>query len=158
MSLHYIVDGYNIIKHDAFSPNLKTRLDSKSGLLSFIRNNQLTGSQKNTLKIVFDGYPDTYWQGNKEKDEVVFSGDISADEKIIKLLEKNSRPKDVIVVSDDRELRFLARSLGAKVLAVEDFICLKEKTPKRKNEEAETELTFSQKHDINEELRKLWLK
>jgi hypothetical protein len=127
----------------------------RSALLPFIKNKHLTGSPKNSIKIIFDGYPDTSLEGN---DEVVFSGDISADEKIIKLLEKSGRRKDTIVVSDDRELRFLARSLGVKVLGVEDFISPAEKAPRRKREEAELELTFTQKHVINQELKRIWLK
>ena len=89
---------------------------------------------------------------------MIFSFDISADEKIIKLIEKSTRRKDTIVVTDDRELRFLVRSLGVNVIGVEDFIRPKEKDGKRKKEEAETELTFTQKHDIDEELKKIWLK
>jgi len=158
MSLQYIVDGCNIIKQRAFARNAKTSCDLRNALLPFIKNNHLTGSQKNSIEIVFDGYPDVFLRGNMPKDEVIFSGDISADEKIIKLLEKSSRRKDTIVVSDDRGLRFLARSLGAKVMGVEDFILPKEKAPERKREEAEPELTFTQKHAINEELRKIWLK
>ena len=89
---------------------------------------------------------------------MIFSFDISADEKIIKLLEKSTRRKDTIVVTDDRELRFLARSLGVNVIGVEDFIRPKEKDRKIKKEEVEVELTFTQKHDIDEELKKIWLK
>jgi predicted RNA-binding protein with PIN domain len=158
MSLQYIIDGYNIIKQRAFARNVKTSLDLRNALLPFIKNNHLTGSQKNSIKIVFDGYSDASLRGNIAGDEVIFSGDISADEKIIKLLEKSSRRKDTIVVSDDRELRFLARSLGAKVMGVEDFILPKEKAPKRKREEAEPELTFTQKHAIDQELKRIWLK
>ena len=158
MSLQYVIDGHNITKHNAFTRNVKTHLDLRSALLPFIKNNHLTGSSKNDITIVFDGYPDTPWNSESGSGEVIFSFDISADEKIIKLLEKSTRRKDTIVVTDDRELRFLARSLGVNVIGVEDFIRPKEKDGKRKKEEAETELTFTQKHDIDEELKKIWLK
>ncbi|MFA5275826.1 MAG: NYN domain-containing protein [Candidatus Omnitrophota bacterium] len=155
MSLQYVIDGHNITKHRAFSRNLKARLDLRSALLPFIKNKHLTGSAKNTIKIIFDGYPDAALESS---DEVIFSGDISADEKIIKLLEKSAQRKDTIVVSDDRELRFLVRSLGAKVLGVEDFISPEEKTAKKKRVEIEPELSFIQKDAINKELRNIWLK
>ena len=158
MSLQYVIDGHNITKHNAFTRNIKTRLDLRNALLPFIKNNHLTGSPKNAIIIVFDGYPDAFCQSGSGSDEVIFSFDISADEKIIKLIEKSIRRKDTIVVTDDRELRFLARSLGVNVIGVEDFIRPKEKDGKRKKEEAETELTFTQKHDIDEELKKIWLK
>ena len=158
MSLQYVIDGHNITKHNAFTRNIKTRLDLRNALLPFIKNNHLTGSPKNAIIIVFDGYPDAFCQSGSGSDEVIFSFDISADEKIIKLLEKSPRRQDTVVVSDDRELRFLVRSLGAKVMGVEDFILPKEKGRKIKTDEAETELTFIQKHDINEELKKIWLK
>jgi len=158
MSLQYVIDGHNITKHDAFTRSIKTHLDLRNALLPFIKNSHLTGSPKNSIIIVFDGYPDVSWDHASGSNEVIFSFDISADEKIIKLLEKSLFRKDTIVVTDDKELRFLVRALGVKVMGVEDFILPKEKVGKKEREEAETELTFIQKHDINEELKKIWLK
>jgi len=158
MSLQYVIDGHNITKHNAFTRNFKTHVDLRNALLPFIKNNHLTGSSKNSITIVFDGYPDGSPLGASGNDEVTFSCDISADEKIIKMLEKSPFRKETIVVTDDRELRFLVRSLGVKVMGVEEFILPKEKLQKNKKDEAETELTYTQKHNINEELKKIWLK
>ena len=44
------------------------------------------------------------------------------------------------------------------MIGVKDFIRPKENDGKRKKQEVETELTFMQKHVIDEELKKIWLK
>jgi len=144
-----------MVRHQAFSRELKTSQPSRQALLPFIRDKHLTGSSKNPIRIIFDGYPES---GFKAQEEVIFSCDISADEKIVKLLEKSERRKEAVVVTDDRELRFLVRSLGAKVLSVEEFLLPLSSAGKKRKKETEPELSFTQKHAINAELRKLWLK
>ncbi len=159
MSLEFIIDGYNVINHPLFIPPKKIK-DIKLALLEFIYRERLCGSLKNKISIVFDGYPDM--QGLKEVDaniNIIFSRQESADEKIKKLVEKSGNPKILVVVSDDREIKFFIKSLGAKHVGVEEFINSK-KRPKPADIDGslKIELTYSQMANINKELSKIWLK
>ena len=124
--------------------------------MKLIKTKKLCG--KNQAIIVFDGYPP---QGENIPDadaiEVVFSRDQSADEKIKVIVERARNPKNIVVVSDDNEIRFIVKSLGAKVLGAREFIAPQHSRAKRK-EAPEAGLTYSQMEDINKELRSLWLK
>lgn len=91
---------------------------------------------------------------------VIFSRKVSADEKINLLIEETANRKIIIVVSDDREIQYSVKSLGAQVLGVDEFFAAAQNRPVNtgKSEPAKTELNFSQMQKINEELRRLWLK
>lgn len=153
----YVIDGYNIIHHPAFSKSSnKVRIPPQE-LLRLIRTKRLCG--KNRATVVFDGYPPAQ-EAVHGDDEigVVFSKDHSADEKIKILVERARNPKNIVVVSDDNEVKFIAKALGAKVLGVEQFISQEQKSRAKAKETAEIELTYSQMEAINKELRKIWLK
>lgn len=161
MSLHYIIDGYNIINHPLFTRLLKFPLNPRAAILLLIRKKRLTGSLKNKVTVVFDGYPDTNRAVLDEPDiTVIFSRKVSADEKINLLIEETANRKIIIVVSDDREIQYSVKSLGAQVLGVDEFFAAAQNRPVNtgKSEPAKTELNFSQMQKINEELRRLWLK
>src|SRR3989338_7000094 len=122
MSLHYIIDGYNIINHPLFTRLLKSPLNPRATLLLLIRKKRLTGSLKNKVTVVFDGYPDANQTVLDEPDiTVIFSRKVSADEKINLLIEETANRKIIIVVSNDREIQYSAKSLGAKVLGIDEF-------------------------------------
>ena len=163
MSLQYIIDGYNIINHTLFlkQKDRKTK-EQKHELLNYIKREGLGGSLKNKITVVYDGYPPHEFNQDKaftHQIEVIFSRNISADDKIKKIVEESAMRKNIVVVSDDKEVRFIAKSLGAKCAGVEDFICLESKSQREsKRETLKHELSYSQMHRINQELRKLWLK
>lgn len=160
MSLHYIIDGYNIINHPQFTRTHKSSQDSRTALLSFIRRKRLTGSLKNKVTVVFDGYPDSSAAPFDESGiRVIFSRRVSADEKIKMLVEETAGRKNIIVVSDDKEIKFMVKSLRARVSGVDEFFSVKEKAENgRKGEIIEAGLNYTQMQKINEELSRLWLK
>ena len=163
MSLQFIIDGYNLIKHPQLAQRLKTSGDAREKLLSFIKAKNLTGSLKNKVTVVFDGYPDANFPMLQSDISVIFSRKISADEKIRKLLEESGNPKNIIVVSDDREIQFFTKSCGAQALGIEEFIGASEEKEARKlkrqeEESEESKLNYTQMSEINKELRKIWLK
>lgn len=166
MSLQYIIDGYNIINHPAFTRahNKKIR-DKRHALISLIKTDRLSGSSKNGIVIVFDGYPsleDSRALGDSDPAvKVVFSRRESADEKIERIVEASVNPKNIIVVSDDRQVQFVVKSLNASSIGVEEFITRPEKSKKKRendNDGLEMKVSYTQMHNINQELRKLWLK
>jgi len=161
MSLQYIIDGYNLINHQLFTTRHKKTKDSRIALLELIRLKKLAGSSKNKITVVFDGYSDI--QVSKEFDtnniDVIFSGDRTADERIKRIVEGSAIPKNIRVVSDDKEIKFFVKSCGAEVLSIEEFMKPDKDLLKPQEEESlKPELTYEQMHRINQELRKIWLK
>jgi len=127
--------------------------------VQLIKVSGLTASPNNKCLVVFDGYADPASDNLADGNiEVIFSRRVSADERIKRLVELTSAPKNIIVVSDDKEIAFFVRSCGARSMSVEDFLGTREK--KRlagKKIPPEPEISYTQMHKINEELRRLWL-
>lgn len=159
MSLQFVIDGYNIVRHERFPSSHKIK-DPPRALISLIESNKLCGSRKNKITVVFDGYPKAF--GSSYTDgylEVVFACEISADERIRKIVEQARIPQNIVVVSDDREIQTFAKMAGAAVVGAEDFLWRKESARQRNKPEAlESDLTYSEMSRITLELRKLWLK
>jgi predicted RNA-binding protein with PIN domain len=158
MSLVYIIDGYNLINHQEFRRKCKKTGDDRAALLAFISRNKLTGSWNNKIIVVFDGYPQEESANFNSEAEVIFSRNESADEKIKKIIEKSNNTKNIIAVSDDKEIKFIVKSLGARAMGVAEFINAKKRIRRPKDDSAELELTYTQIHKINQELSKIWLK
>lgn len=164
MSLLYIVDGCNVINHPAFAReeiNKKLK-DGRLALLALIRAKKLTGSPKNRVVVVFDGYP--AFGGNKAPAldglaiKVIFSFVKTADDLIRKIIEALSIPKNTVVISDDKEVRFFAKSSGASAISVQEFMDKGEKPQESVDDSSKPSLSYTQLDKINRELKKLWLK
>lgn len=161
MSLQYIIDGYNIINHSLFAHTHKRIENPQKTLLEFIKIKRLCGSPKNKIIVVFDGYSDTMSESkqNDNKINVIFSKKETADEKIKKIVEAHPNPKDIIVVSDDKEIMFFVKATGSRCIHVEEFINPRKNLPGFPKEDSyKPELTYSQAQRINQELKKIWLK
>jgi predicted RNA-binding protein with PIN domain len=76
------------------------------------------------------------------------------------MAEASADHKNIVVVSDDKEIKFFIRSLGSKVMSIEEFMQTKEKAREalKQKELIKPELNYTQVHQINEELKKIWLK
>jgi len=159
MSLQYIIDGYNIIKHSRFVGQLpKKTKDHREALVEFIKAQRLCGSSKNKITVVFDGYPDEQGLEKNTPIEVIFSRDKSADERIKNIVEVSVNAKTIVVVSDDKEIKFIVRSLGADCIGVEDFVSRNRGGQRKNDDSTKAQLSYSQMESINREFRKLWLK
>lgn len=154
-------------KHPSFARRHKRKHSEQAALIDFIRTYRLTGSAKNTVVVVFDGYPPSGWQKNIYNNvKIIFARDKSADEAIKQMVEANPKPVNVVVVSDDREIRFFAAHSGASYKGIEDFISsgkhyvTKGESPAASQPDSGSclEINFSQASKINSELRRLWLK
>lgn len=164
MSLQYIIDGYNVINHPLFLQLSNKKIkDRRIALLDLIKTKRLTGSPKNRVIVVFDGYP-----GPEDAQEarhyndtalnVIFSRGETADERIKKIIRECVNPKTTVTVSDDKEISFFAKSLKGRACGVEEFIACRERLREGKVTEIKTELNFTQRERINQELKRLWLK
>ncbi len=162
MSLRYIIDAYNVINHPCFRPRHRKSAADQVLLADFIKSNKLCGNRKNTAVLVFDGYlPSGVKMPEEDSLVCVFSHKAEADEIIKRMVEKSAQPRNIVVVSDDKQVRACVRFLKARVSSVEDFI-LGEKTARdldrKMREGEESKVSYSQMKLINEEFKQRWLK
>lgn len=163
MSLQYIIDGYNLLNHPRPSRVLDRQRSTTPAekIISLIKKNKLTGSSKNKVTVVFDGYPPSGQSPVIERGmDIIFARGVSADEKIKTMVESSANPKNIFVVSDDKEIRFIIRALGARSLTINDFIDQgkdAKSAAKVGDDSSELKLRISEMEQVNKELRKLWL-
>ncbi len=153
-----------------FAGSRRKSPDACFALLDFIKFKKPCGSPKNKISVVFDGYPPANSRHSFDQAEinVIYSQEITADARIKAMLDICQNPKIVIVVSDDREIQFFAKSAGAKAAGVEEFIHsakldpdslrLKGNLKTLRDDLLKPELNYTQANQINKEFRKLWLK
>jgi len=151
--LHYLIDGYNVIRQMSFLSG-KTLRGEREGLIRFIEEKKPQG--KNKVTIVFDGQKGVSLPSlTNSKIGVIFTKGVSADDKIKKMVEKG-KGKQMVVVSDDKGIKFYVRSLGAKVLSVKEFI--EKGLPKKERVFPEEKNLPPRPREITKELERLWLK
>ncbi len=162
MSLQYIIDAYNLTNHPAFKPASGRSVNIQQALVDFIRSHKLTGSTGNLLVLVFDGYPPSAQEIPQDNGLLcLFSRGEEADALIRKIVEKSASPKNIVVVSDDKEVQLASRLLRARVCAVREFICGKKDVQRSGNNAVaaeERKLSYVKMQKINAELKARWLK
>ncbi|MBU1524491.1 MAG: NYN domain-containing protein [Candidatus Omnitrophica bacterium] len=147
--LAYIIDGFNLV-HKISS--LKNSASPHTCLIQYIKRNKLTGSRRNRVVMVFDGGINEEAAGEREY-EVIFSQDRSADDLIKERVKHAKNKSQILVVSDDREIRDAIKSEGACPLRTADFLKIK----KKDNQEKEKEISYTLQREITEDMRKVWL-
>ena len=158
MSLHFILDGYNIIKRSDFL-SAKVLKDARRDLVRFIGEKKPCGSSNNKVTVVFDGNNDFNPPCLDNKiTEVIFTSDTNADERIKKIVKESRNPRRIVVVSDDKEIQFAIRSYGAHVTSVSEFIQKGNPSVKIPQNPPKIELSYQQIAKINQELKQIWLK
>lgn len=158
MSLAYILDGYNIIKQiPAFA--FKNLQSGRESLVSLIEIYRPQGSRKNSVTIVFDGKPGIISPQNPTSVKIIFAASESADDRIRRLVEASSRRKQIVVVTDDRELGFSLRALNAGVLGVKEFLARtkKDKAEASARQDEGKNIPQALMYQITDELEKIWL-
>ena len=119
MALHYLLDGYNIIKQISFLAKQPWE-DGRASLVKTIENERPQGS--NPATILFDGRPGRVDTPGTAKVKVIFTDEQSADDCIKKIVADAGNKRVYVVVTDDRQVRYHVRALGAKVLGVSEFL------------------------------------
>ena len=161
MSLHYIIDGYNVIKQVTFLTGKKLQA-GREGLVQFIERYRPQGSDRNEVTLVFDGKADVSGPDSSTKSvRVLFSCGQNADTRIKYIVEHARNPKRIVVVSDDKEIIFYCRSLGARVKSVKEFLFASALARPIKEQEDDgsdkPEPQTQAANEITEHLRKIWL-
>ena len=158
MSLHFILDGYNILlrsrQFNRFSDS-----DEMSGarqkLIQFLERERPQGSVRNRVTIVFDGRADVIgdWRGVSHQGiRVIFTEGESAGDRILKLIEEEKEPSQTVIVTDDRELSYRESQFRGKTLSVKAFLA------KRKPEaNSPADVDPDEAREITRQLAKFWL-
>lgn len=121
MSLHYLLDGYNIIPQ---IPDLAIQRleEQRYRFVRMIEVSSPQGSLRNEVTVVFDGRPDVIGGMRSSVAKIIFSRGESADNKIKKIVTRSSNKKNIVVVTDDRDIQYSVRAMGAKVIGVQEFL------------------------------------
>jgi len=163
MSIHYLLDGYNII-YQMPTLNLAKLEDQRCHLVHFVERYSPQGSPNNGVTIVFDGNKEAFGRMTSSAAKIIFSQNGSADDMIRNIVEQASQTKNIIVVTDDRELQYAVRALGAKTRRVKVFLSQAKSANKKKRFEQDDSsvhkkvISKCDESKINEELQKIWLK
>jgi len=147
----YIIDAWNVIHK---LPTIKAHPLVRQEFVLFIKKNRLTGSRNNRVTLVYDGvFP--YEEIERESQfEIVFSNDKTADEVIVVMVSRIQQKKQLIVVSDDREVRQRVLAQGAVSMPVHEF--LKRSKSKKSQPHDEKNISVALKREIDEELKRYW--
>jgi predicted RNA-binding protein with PIN domain len=136
-SPQYIVDGYNVILHAGFS-NSRKRRDVETSVEDrrYLFLEDLSAYVRKKLvkmTVVWDGgtradHPKSITRNGVQS--ICTPAGVSADEQIIRMVERRSNPREVTVVSDDRRhIIGVVRNLGAQTMGVNQFLSLIGKRP-----------------------------
>jgi predicted RNA-binding protein with PIN domain len=156
MSLHYLLDGYNILKQIPAFRDLPLE-EGRRGFLRWIGEARPQGSVNNQVTVVFDGHPDHFGSVPQGEMRVIFSDGCSADDQIKRMVEENDDRKNCVVVSDDKDVFLYARSLGARVMSVRAFTS-KPRGHNPPQDSGGKNISLSGQEKINKEFSKIWLK
>ena len=129
----YIVDGYNVIFSGRSLESSRGIEDSRIKFLMLL--GSYSRRKKVEILVVWDGKggpPGPGWgrRGSVETPPLpvksLQSGEgQSADEKIVRLVERNRKRKRITVVSNDRRhIVGVVKNLGAKTMSVQEFLTL----------------------------------
>lgn len=163
MALHFLIDGYNVINkiNDLFNQKLETQRNS---FLELIERNNPQGARKNKVTVVFDGQMDVFGSRHEGDVNVIFSSGETADDRIKRFVRNADNKKNIIVVTDDREIIYAVRQEGAQICSSNDFISkiyskknhLKT-VQKKKDQEDHKNISKALEDKVNKELEDLWL-
>jgi len=121
--MEYIIDGYNLIRSTYLSKTEKRSTGYARDILTGILANYKRKHPSINFTVVFDGKVISPADFRRQEIKVLFSGDITADEKIRIILESKKKGiHEIIVVSDDREIQTGTKILGGSVCRTTAFL------------------------------------
>lgn len=166
MSLHYILDGYNIIYQIPQLTQGKLE-EQRKNLVRYIETRSPQGSGRNAVTVVFDGRSDVWSDNEPSAVKVIFSKDQSADEEIRQLVSRAQNKKNIVVVTNDRDIQYAIGALGAKAMNVQDFFHTHSEHREKEEKQGRSSvpsrasaknISNSLEHSINAEMKKIWMK
>jgi predicted RNA-binding protein with PIN domain len=113
----YWFDGNNLIGQSAVAAGSDTRV--RDAFLSTLSNYRKAGGGR--FLVYFDG-DDPDRAAPPPGIEIRYSAPLSADKVIVQRLKEIRNPSEIIVVSNDRELKSLCRRRGAATMTWHEFV------------------------------------
>ena len=156
MALHYVLDGYNVIHQLPSLADLNPE-DSRTGLIRILQTLQPQGSFRNEVTVVFDGQTVNV-PPQSPGIRVVFSYEESADDVIKRLVEDTPNVRSLIVITDDKAIRYYARAAGAGIKSVKDFFGSMKKKSSGSGTSDQNTISQSQEYGITQEMEQIWLR
>ena len=155
MSLHYLLDGYNILYqipefHD------KELGAQRQGLIDRVERYKPQGN--NAVTIFFDGKPGRTRPQERKHIRIIFTFEQTADECIKDRVQDASNSKAYVVVTNDREIQYAVRAEGAKVISVEELCSKCSQRRSIKGQKVSRKISTSNQQAITDELKDIWLK
>ncbi|MFH1416220.1 MAG: NYN domain-containing protein [Elusimicrobiota bacterium] len=154
MSVHYLLDGYNLIETHSgdFPGKLRTARDR---LIDLIIEKRPEGSGRNMITLFFDGQPGIDSPREKRLD-VRFTSGKEADWHIKKFVDNSDNPRRLIVVTNDKAIIKYVSIKGAKTMSSDDFLSrlFTEKRPAGYRTVSGKNLTSEEMEDINRDFLK----
>lgn len=154
----YIIDGYNVVFHPLFSSDRKDISRDRERLLRAL--DSYASKKRVEITVVWDGGPpDMGRTGTRARS--IFSGEGgSADERIVRIVERARSRGRITVVSDDRRhIREVVKGLGAGVLQVEEFLSLIGYMPaKKRKKRTSQKADDDQKQVVNDLSVEDWMR
>lgn len=168
MALHYVIDGYNAVNQIEQFIGLKLE-DQRNQFIKILETLRPHGSTNNSITVVFDGKSGIYGDQSTVCVKVIFTKDETADDKIKRLVENSKNRKNIVVVTNDKEIKFYVRNVGAEVISVKQFLSKAKKTNSvslkngtvvkhEKSKLSNKNISKSLEHKITSEFEKIWLK
>ena len=117
--LNYIIDGNNLIGKIASLMSLqkKDKQASREKLVYIL--DRYFISKKANVTLHLDGHPAGRVSSSKMK--IVYSENLTADEKIKKQVSQSKSPRNIIVVTSDSNLAQFAKVCSATVVSSDEF-------------------------------------
>jgi len=156
--MEYIIDGFNVIKTSFIKKYEKFGIEKAQEFLVDILEKYKRKHPSVEITIVFDGKSPNISFYQRRRIKIIFSNEISGDEKIMKILENKKNKTNILVVSDDREIQEFSKILGSKFLKVVEFLEIVYPEEKKELPIKEKEIKYSLKSEIEKELKNYYEK
>lgn len=157
------MDGYNVI-HCLNNNGQADIEDLRQYLVVLIDRYRPQGSISNKVTVVFDGMGKmAEYVPTSSSVKVMFSCEQSADDKIKQLVQASRNKANLIVVTNDRDVQYAVRAMGAKVLKTDVFLDkLNQESDKAKRQKpgASSSKAIPKfiEDQITSELKDIWVK
>jgi len=115
-----IIDGYNVLHASRWLSSSWKGADRQRLCRLLV---ELAKCRAEKITVVFDAAPAESARAESRPLEVIYSGHgRTADEVIIQMINKSTGPRDLTVVSSDRQIRTAAKRRGCKIKLAGEFI------------------------------------
>lgn len=132
--ISYIIDGNNLIgKSKSLMKLQKVDKQASREKLVLILDRYFF-NKKHSVTVHFDGFEGK--KINSSKTKIIYSQNLTADEKIKNQIESTKSRKNTVVVTSDNNVAEFARVCSCKVISSEEFLLMIEDYNKVDDEEA----------------------